>query len=521
MYSPTTDEFLKLAAQGNLIPVTRRILADIETPLSAYRKIRGQGESFLFESVEGGEHLGRYSFVGCNPRAVIKQTGNRVEVIENGKVIESLETVQKPLVSSLSPPSGEKVAKPDEGEIVRDGLEVVERVMKKYRAVPVAGLPRFTGGAIGFISYEFIHDIEPVVPRPPRDELNTPVMYFLIADQLLIFDRVAQTITILVNAILDDAESPAETYENAVGEIERLVSLLEQPSEHSAVTVTADTPPITFESNQTKEKFSANVLKSKEYITAGDIIQVVGSQRFSAPVKASPIDIYRAARSVNPSPYMFLLELDNLSLVGASPEIHVRCEDGGVEIRPIAGTRRRGKTDEEDKALEKELLADPKERAEHVMLVDLARNDIGRVCDFGSVQVKELMTIERYSHVMHIVTQVEGKLSADKTLYDLMRATFPAGTVSGAPKIRAMQIISELEQTTRGPYAGCVGYFSFNGNLDTCITIRTALIKGGKVYVQAGGGWVNDSTPEGEFQETVNKSMAMRKAVAMAESFAG
>jgi anthranilate synthase component 1 len=498
MYSPTLDDFLKLAAQGNVIPVTRRLLADIETPLSAYRKIRGQGESFLFESVEGGEHLGRYSFVGCNPRAVIRQTGDRVEVIENGKVIETASV----------------------GKDVKDGLTVVERVMKKYRAVALPGLPRFTGGAVGFIGYEFIHDIEPVVPRPSKDELGTPTMVFLIADQLLIFDRVAQTITILVNAILDGAESPADAYENATSEIERLVSLLEQPSEHHPVTVPNEVPVIPFESNQTKEKFSTNVLKAKEYITAGDIIQTVGSQRFSAPVKASPLDIYRAARSINPSPYMFLLELDGFSLVGASPEIHVRCEDGKVEIRPIAGTRRRGKTEDEDKALEKELLADPKERAEHVMLVDLARNDIGRVCDFGSVQVKELMTIERYSHVMHIVTQVEGKLSADKSLYDLMRATFPAGTVSGAPKIRAMQIISELEQTTRGPYAGCVGYFSFNGNLDTCITIRTALIKDGRAYVQAGGGWVNDSTPDGEFQETVNKSMAMRKAVAMAEGFA-
>jgi len=516
MYSPTPDEFLTLAARGNLIPVTRRILADIETPLSAYRKIRGQGESFLFESVEGGEHLGRYSFVGCNPRAVIKQTGNCVEVIENGKVLESF-LVRRAGVAPLSElKNGDRQ---DARPTVCDGLEVVERVMKKFRAVPVPGLPRFTGGAIGFIGYEFIHDVEPVVPRAPQDELQTPVMYFLIADQLLIFDRVAQTITILVNAILADAENPAEAYENATSEIDRIISLLEQPSEHNAVTLTSEVPPAAFESNQAKEKFGANVLKSKEYITAGDIIQVVGSQRFSAPVKASPIDIYRAARSVDPSPYMFLLELDGLSLVGASPEIHVRCEEGKVEIRPIAGTRRRGKTEDEDKALEKELLADPKERAEHVMLVDLARNDIGRVCDFGSVQVKELMTIERYSHVMHIVTQVEGKLSADKTLYDLMRATFPAGTVSGAPKIRAMQIISELEQTARGPYAGCVGYFSFNGNLDTCITIRTALVKDGKAYVQAGGGWVTDSTPEGEFQETVNKSMAMRKAVAMAEGF--
>ena len=517
MYSPTPDEFLKLAAQGNVIPVTRRLLADIETPLSAYRKIRGQGESFLFESVEGGEHLGRYSFVGCNPRAVIRQTGDRVEVVENGKVVENF-LVRRTGVAPVSElKNGDRQ---DACPTVHDGLEVVERVMKKYRAVALPGLPRFTGGAVGFIGYEFIHDVEPVVPRPPQDELGTPTMVFLIADQLLIFDRAAQTITILVNAIMDDAESPADTYENATSEIERIVSLLEQPSEHHPVTVPNEVPAIPFESNQTREKFSANVLKSKDYITAGDIIQVVGSQRFSAPVKASPLDLYRAARSVNPSPYMFLLELDGFSLVGASPEIHVRCEDGRVEIRPVAGTRRRGKTDDEDKALEKELLADPKERAEHVMLVDLARNDIGRVCDFGSVQVKDLMFVERYSHVMHIVTQVEGKLSADKSLYDLMRATFPAGTVSGAPKIRAMQIVSELEQTTRGPYAGCVGYFSFNGNLDTCITIRTALIKDGKVYVQAGGGWVNDSTPEGEFQETVNKSMAMRKAVAMAENFA-
>ena len=497
MYSPTPEDFLKFAAQGNLIPVTRRILADLETPLSAYRKIRGEGEAFLFESVEGGEHIGRYSFVGCNPRSVIRQDGSHVQIIENGRITESAVI----------------------GRDVKDGLEVVERLMKKYRAVSVPGLPRFTGGAVGFIGYEFIHDVEPVVPRPSNDELKTPVMYFLVADQLLIFDRVAQTITILVNAILEDAESPAEAYENAVGEIDRLVSLLEQPSEHTAVSVPPEVPADGFHSNQTKEKFVANVEASKQYIQAGDIIQVVGSQRFSAPVTASPLDIYRAVRSINPSPYMFLLELAGFSLVGASPEIHVRCEEGKVEIRPIAGTRRRGKTEAEDQALEKELLADPKERAEHVMLVDLARNDIGRVCDFGSVQVKELMFIERYSHVMHIVSQVEGKLSAGKTNYDLMRATFPAGTVSGAPKIRAMQIISELEQTTRGTYAGAVGYFSFNGNLDTCITIRTALIKEGQAYVQAGGGWVNDSVPENEFQETVNKSKAMRKAVAMAENF--
>ena len=535
MYSPRLDEFQKLAAHGNLIPVTRRLLADIETPLSAYRKIRGAGESFLFESVEGGEHIGRYSFVGCNPRALIRQTGNRVEIIENGKVVESFvvssnvndqAALSSSNAGSPSPSpigwerAGVRVGAQAENHSVKDGLEVVERVMKKYRAVAVPGLPRFTGGAVGFIGYEFIHDVEPIVPRPPKDELGTPTMVFLIADQLLIFDRVAQTITVLVNAVLDDAATPEEAYENAIAEIERLVSLLEQPTEHNPVTIPSEAPSVPFESNLPKEKFFASVLKAKEYITAGDIIQVVGSQRFSTQFKATPIDLYRAARSVNPSPYMFLLEFDGFSLVGASPEIHVRCEDHLVEIRPIAGTRRRGKTPDEDAALEKELLADPKERAEHVMLVDLARNDLGRVCDFGSVQVRDLMVIERYSHVMHIVSQVVGKLSSEKSLYDLMRATFPAGTLSGAPKIRAMQIIAELEQTARGPYGGCVGYFSFNGNLDTCITIRTALLKDGKAYVQAGGGWVNDSTPEAEYQETVNKAKAMLKAVALAESFA-
>src|SRR5580658_2246068 len=476
----------------------------METPLSAYRKIRGQGESFLCESVEGGEHIGRYSFVGCNPRAVIKQTGPRVEVIENGKVVESF---------TVGPESS------GGGTTVRDGLAVVELVMGRYQPVALPDLPRFIGGALGFIGYEFIHDIEPVVPRPPTDELKTPVMYFLIADELLVFDRVAQTITVLVNAVLGE-RTPEEAYEEAVGEIERIVSLLEQPSEHAPVDVPLETPEIPFTSNMTKEHFMENVERAKKYITAGDVIQVVGSQRFSTPVKASPVDLYRAARSINPSPYMFLLELDGFSLVGASPELHVRCEDRLVEIRPIAGTYRRGRTPEEDQALAKALLADPKERAEHVMLVDLARNDIGRVCDFGSVQVKDLMVIERYSHVMHIVSQVEGRLAEGRTPYDLMRATFPNGTLSGAPKIRAMQIIAELEQTARGPYGGCLGYFSFNGNLDCCITIRTALLKDGMAYVQAGGGWVNDSVPAAEFQETVNKAKAMLKAVAMAENFA-
>lgn len=506
MYSPSQDEFAKLAGRGNLIPVTRQLLADMETPVSAYLKIRGQGESFLFESVEGGEHLGRYSFVGCNPRAIIRQNGNRVDEIQNGKIVQSY-TVDPNATAAAS-------------NQVRDGLHVVELALKKYNPVPIPGLPRFTGGAVGFVGYEFIHDVEPVVPRPPRDELGTPTLYFLIADELLIFDRVNQTITVLVNAFIEEFPDPAEAYENATAEIERLISLLEQPLKHVPVSVPLDVPEIAFESNTSREKFFANVLKSKEYITAGDIIQVVGSQRFSTNVSASPVDIYRAARTINPSPYMFLLELEGFSLVGASPEIHVRCEDRQIEIRPIAGTRPRGRSPEEDISNERELLADPKERAEHVMLVDLARNDIGRVCDYGSVQVKDLMVIERYSHVMHIVSQVEGRLSSKCTPYDLIRATFPAGTLSGAPKIRAMQIISELEQTARGPYGGCVGYFSFSGNLDCCITIRTALLKDGKAYIQAGGGWVNDSVPESEYQETVNKSKAMVKAVALAETFA-
>ena len=503
--SPTKEEFCRLAKQGNLIPVTRRLLADQETPLTAYRKIRGQGESFLFESVEGGEHLGRYSFVGCNPRGMIRQAGDQVEWIEEGQVLESFKVVGRGGVQN-------------ENE-VSDGLAVVEKVLANYRPVDVPGLPRFTGGALGFVGHEFIHDIEPVVPRPPEDDLGTPTICFIIADELLVFDRVAQTLTIIVNGIISEGDNPAVIYDEAASEVERVVSLLEQSSEYKPVSFPAELPEKEFQSNQEKDRFLKNVARAKEYINEGDIIQVVGSQRFSAEVNASPLDVYRAVRSINPSPYMFLLEFEGYSLVGASPEIHVRCEDRRVEIRPIAGTRPRGRNADEDLALEKELLADPKERAEHVMLVDLARNDIGRVCDYGSVEVKDLMIIERYSHVMHIVSQVEGNLTEERTAYDLIRATFPAGTLSGAPKIRAMQIISEFEQTTRGPYGGCVGYFSFNGNLDCCITIRTALLKDGKAYVQAGGGWVADSVPESEFQETVNKSKAMIKALALAESF--
>ena len=491
MYYPTKNEFFSLAGKGNLIPVYCELLADMETPVSAYQKLRGKGPTFLLESVEGGEHIGRYSFVGVSPGATMTQRGNAVIVTEGRK----------------------KTRVP----FRRDPLEVVEQVMSRYQPVALPNLPRFTGGAVGFLGYEFIHYVEPVVPRPKRDDLGTPGMCFMLADTILIFDRARQTIKVVSNAhIKGDADA---AYNAACRRIATVVAKLRRPLPTRHIEYRLDVAPLAMESNMPVERYHAMVRKAKEYIKAGDIIQTVLSQRFSAKVRAKPLDVYRALRSVNPSPYMFILELDGFSLVGASPEVHVRCEDGKVEIRPIAGTRKRGATPAEDLALEKDLLADEKERAEHLMLVDLARNDIGRVCDFGTVRVEEFMVIERYSHVMHIVTQVEGALQKTRTVYDLMRATFPAGTVSGAPKIRAMQIISDQEATQRGPYAGAVGYFSFNGNLDCCITLRTAVLKDGRVYVQAGGGIVDDSTPENEFQETVNKSMALRKAIALAEGF--
>jgi anthranilate synthase component I len=477
MFTPSETEFHTLARHWNLIPVYVEILADAETPVSAYRKLRKTGPSFLLESVEGGEHIGRYSFVGANPRELIR------------------------------------VERSDED----DPLKRVEQAMAAFKPASLPGLPRFTGGAVGFLGYEYIHQIEPTVPRPERNDLDTPTLCFMITDTILVFDRVSQTIKVLCNAHV--AGDAAGAYKRACEQIEQTLKQLSQPSTTSPLEFQKKPPPVKIESNMAPARHAEMVNKAKEYIRAGDIIQVVLAQRFQARVSASALDIYSALRSVNPSPYMFLLDFGDFQLVGASPEVHVRCEDRHVEIRPIAGTRWRGKTPEEDTALEKELLADEKERAEHLMLVDLARNDIGRVCDFGSVKVDEFMTIERYSHVMHIVSNVTGMLQAQRNSYDLMRATFPAGTVSGAPKIRAMQIISELEATQRGPYAGAVGYISFNGNLDSCITLRTALLKNGTAYVQAGGGIVADSDPQYEFNETVNKAKAMIKAVALAESF--
>jgi anthranilate synthase component 1 len=477
MVTPSKPEFLKLAEQGNLIPVYREILADVETPLSAYQKLQATGPSFLLESVEGGEHLGRYSFLGVQPRHLIRVDGRAGE----------------------------------------DPLRAVERAMSRFKPVTLPGLPRFTGGAVGFIGYEYVHHIEPTVPRPGRDDLRTPTLCFMITDTILIFDRVSQTIKILSNAHVTGKPEPA--YELACAKIDEILSRLRLPLATRPLEFGREVPERKMSSNVEPATFMQNVVKAKEYIRSGDIIQVVLSQRFESPTRATALDVYRALRSVNPSPYMFLIDAGDVQLVGSSPEIHVRCEEGRVEIRPIAGTRRRGDTAEKDAALENELLADEKERAEHLMLVDLARNDIGRVCDFGSVCVPEFMVVERYSHVMHIVSGVEGRLQTGRSPYDLMRATFPAGTVSGAPKVRAMQIISELEQSQRGPYAGAVGYFSFSGNLDSAITIRTVLLKEGRAFVQAGAGIVADSDPQREFEETVNKARGMIKAIALAESF--
>jgi anthranilate synthase component I len=472
--TPSREEFLRLSQQGNVIPVRTDLLADLETPVTAYAKLRGAGPAFLLESVEGGENVSRYSFIGCNPRKIFQAAPG-----------------------------------------APDPLAELQRELAQHRPVPVPGLPPFTGGAVGYLGYEFIHSVEKTVPLAARDDLGVPMMWFMLCDSVLAFDRAHQTMRLIVNAHI--GTDAAAAYDAACAELARMRAALAQPSPLVSAalvdTGAVQVPP----GNFTQASFEKMVDDSKEYIRAGDIFQIVLSQRFSRPFAPSPLDLYRALRTVNPSPYMFLLETKDFALVGASPEVHVRLTETKVEIRPIAGTRPRGKTSAEDLALEKDLLADEKEKAEHLMLVDLARNDIGRVCRFGSVKVPEFMTIERYSHVMHIVSQVEGQLAPECTAFDLMRATFPAGTVSGSPKIRAMQLIAEKEGTQRGSYAGALGYFSYNGNLDSCITLRTALIKDGNVHIQAGAGIVADSVPSAEYQETINKASALFKAINLAE----
>ena len=489
---PTKEIFASLVAQGNVIPVYTDLMADFETPVSAYAKLKEAGPSYLFESVEGGEHLARYSFIGCRPRKIFACGPQTTEVRESGRPTQTIATP-------------------------RDPLTLIEAEMRGYQPVALPGLPRFTGGAVGFIAYEYVTRVEPTVPAVAKDELGVPLLYFMLSDSLLIFDRAKQTLRLCVNAhVRGDAPT---AYAAAVTELQALYTMLRHPSQLAPAPL-VDTPAIAVPpGNFTKERFEQVVEEGKEFIRSGDIIQFVPSQRFTRPFAKSPLDLYRALRTVNPSPYMFILEAGDFSIVGASPEVHVRLTDGLVEIRPIAGTRKRGATPAEDLALEKDLLADEKERAEHLMLVDLARNDIGRVCRFGSVKVPEMMVIERYSHVMHIVSQVEGQIAPDKNAYDLMRATFPAGTVSGAPKIRAMQIIAQYEPSQRGFYAGALGYVGYDGNMDTCIMLRTALLKDGQIHIQAGAGIVADSVPASEYQETVSKASALLKAVAMAEQF--
>lgn len=497
---PTREAFVGLAAQGNVIPVYADLMADLETPVSAYAKLKEAGPSFLLESVEGGEHLSRYSFIGCRPR----------KIFACGRETTTIRTPGKPVDTIPTPP---------------DPLTLIEAEMRGYKPVVLPGLPRFTGGAVGFVGYEYVTRIEPTVPAAKVDELGLPLLYFMLVDSLLIFDRAKQTLRLCVNAhIQPGAGSSVETttaaYDAAVAELQELYRLIQHPRALAPAPLIEPAKLTVPPGNFTPPRFEQAVDTCKEFIRAGDIIQVVPSQRFSRPFNRTPLDLYRALRTVNPSPYMFILEAGDFAIVGASPEVHVRLTDGLVEIRPIAGTRRRGATAADDAALEQELLADEKERAEHLMLVDLARNDIGRVCRYGSIRVPEFMIVERYSHVMHIVSQVEGEIAADKTAYDLMRATFPAGTVSGAPKIRAMQIIAEQEPSQRGFYAGALGYFGYDGNLDSCIMLRTSLIKDGKIHIQAGAGIVADSVPAAEYQETISKASALLKAVAMAEAFA-
>lgn len=488
MASPSLNDFKRLARSGNLIPVHEEVHFDWETPISAFRKIDSKKFSFLLESVEGGEKWGRYSFLGSGPSHLFRSQGEEYEILKNGEVLRKGKS--------------------------KDPLRALEAFLGSYRPVLDGSLPRFFGGAVGYVSYDAVRSFEkiPEILPPGRDFHDC---CFMITDTLLIFDNVRQTIKVIAGVFLDGSQSPEEAYRQAEERVGEIVARLRSPSVPAANKKSFCPSPL--RSNLSREEFIKKVERAKEYIRAGDVIQVVLSQRFSTELHCDPFDVYRALRSINPSPYLFYLQMDDTVLLGASPEVMVRLEGNQIELRPLAGTRRRGKAEEEDREMEKDLLADEKERAEHIMLVDLGRNDVGRVAEIGSVEVTELMGVERYSHVMHIVSNVRGLLAPGKTAFDVFRAAFPAGTVTGAPKIRAMEIIEELEPVRRGPYAGAVGYFSFSKNMDTCITIRSVLIKEGKAYIQAGAGIVADSEPEREFEETLNKAQAIFKSIERAE----
>jgi anthranilate synthase component 1 len=499
MLYPSLNEFKALCGKGNLIPVYREILADMDTPVTAFLKLGGT-PSFLLESVVGGEKWARYSFIGSRPSKVIMAWGKKVEIREEGK----------PAVVFSSD----------------DPLEVLNAEVSRYIPVEVRGIPRFFGGLVGYMGYDMVRFFERI-PDKSGHGLGLPDMFFMLTDTMLIFDSLQQKIKVVSNAHIE-GKNPDEAYreaEDKIGEIIERLNKTAVPAPSGSVENKTQgvkngkkgmNGPFT-SSFGTKEAFKDAVAKAKEFVMAGDVVQVVLSQRFERESSANPFNVYRALRVINPSPYMYYLDTGEAKIVGSSPEILARLEGKTVVLRPIAGTRKRGETEAEDKQLEEELKKDPKEIAEHIMLVDLGRNDVGRVARTSSVKVTELMSVERYSHVMHLVSHVEGELREGLDAFDVLRASFPAGTVSGAPKVRSMEIIEELEPTRRGPYAGAVGYFSYSGNMDTCITIRTLVIKDRKVYVQSGAGIVADSDPEREYWETVNKAMAMMKAVDMAE----
>jgi len=475
IFAPSRERFAELAKLGNVVPVFVDFVADGETPASAYQKLDDAGHSFLFESAEQTEQSGRYSFLGFRPRLIVS------------------------------------------GENSPDPLAELEKVMAEFRFVPQPDLPRFAGGAVGFLGYDVARYFEKALPAPPDDDLHLPEMVFMIMGLLVVFDHRYRRVKIVANAFLDEAGDALAAYEIAKDKIREALAKLSSASHLPLIDAQRPVSRQAVRSNTTREEFERAVLTAKEHIRAGDAFQIVLSQRFETDFSGNPLKLYRCLRLVNPSPYMFCLRFgETFSLVGSSPELHVRVTDDLAEIRPIAGTRRRGNTIEEDERNAAELLADPKERAEHVMLIDLARNDLGRIADTGSVRVTEQMVIERYSHVMHIGSHVVARLRKGKTAFDAMRATFPAGTVSGAPKIRAMQIINELENKKRGCYAGAVGYFGFDGGLDCCIALRSIVLKDGRAYLQAGAGIVADSDPASEYQETVNKAMAMVDAISRA-----
>ncbi len=485
--NPSFEEFQELSKKGNVVPVYCKILADLETPISAYLKISANEDySFLLESVAGEDKFARYTFLGTNPYIKIKSENDIITYYKNNETTE---------------------IKLEEG---KTPLDYLKDLMKDYKPVKIHGVPNFTGGAVGYMGYDIVRYFEKL-PEKNKKTIDVPEMFFMLTDTIIVFDRFKQELLIICNVFTENGENLKEKYEEAKNKIRKLYEKLNK----SEVNFIIDKNVSDFEikSNFEKEKFYEAVEKAKEYIKAGDIFQVVLSQRFYTDYKDNAFDVYRRLRSINPSPYMFYLDFKDFKIAGASPEILVKLEDGEITLRPIAGTRKRGKTIEEDMELEKELLSDVKEIAEHVMLVDLGRNDVGRVAEYGTVKVTEKMVVERYSHVMHIVSSVQGKIKEGKDGFDLLKSVFPAGTLSGSPKIRAMEIIEELEPDRRGIYGGAIGYFGFDKNLDSCITIRTVVLKDGKAYMQAGAGLVYDSIPENEYKETENKIAAVIKAL--------